>query len=102
MQHGITDTDTNVPKGVERGYGSASLPEDFSGAVRCPAADSGKRCSAILTFRIKNLDELRESQGEIQKCTNPDGLDDHRVLIFTGKRDGQEFPFVQATYMCHN
>lgn len=101
MQHEIADQTTSAPKRFTRGYGSAPLANDFSGVVRCPATDKGARCSATITFRIKSLEELRGSRGEIQACTNPEGLDDHRVLIFTGKRDDQEFPFVQATHMCH-
>lgn len=100
MQHEIADQTASAPKRFARGYGSAPLADDFSGVVRCPAADKGKRCSVTLAFRITSLGELRESRGEIQACANPDGLDDHRVIIFTGKRDGQEFPFVQATHMC--
>ncbi|MBI2050549.1 MAG: hypothetical protein HYT31_01970 [Parcubacteria group bacterium] len=102
MQHETADTAATAPKGFQRGYGSAPLAEDFSGTTRCPAADHGKQCSAVLTFRIKSLGELREGSGETQACANPDGLENHRVLIFTGKRDGQEFPFVQAIFMRHN
>lgn len=95
------DQTTNEPKRVERGYGSAPLAENYSGVTRCPAIDQEKRCSAIFSFQIESLDELRESRSEIQECPNPDGLDNHRVIIFMGKRDGQEFPFIQATHMCH-
>jgi len=102
MQYRTDDTAATAPKRFQRGYGSAPLAEDFSGVVRCPAADKGKQCSATLTFRINSLGELSESPGETQTCANPDGLEDHRVLIFTGKRDGQEFPFVQATFMRYN
>ena len=102
MQNKTADTAAPAPKRFQRGYGSASLAEDFSGTTRCPAIDTGKQCSAILTFGIKSLGELRESSGETQACANPDGLEEHRVFIFTGKRDGQEFSFVQATFMRHN
>lgn len=102
MQHEPAVKNTDASKGFERGYGSVPLDEGFAGDVRCPATDSGRQCSATLAFQIKSLGELRESRGEIEilKCANPNGLDDHCVIIFTGKRDGQEFPFVQATHMC--
>lgn len=94
MRHPTSAT-TERPR---RGYGSSSLQDDFSGALRCPATEKGRQCSAVLTFKIKTLDELRDSAGEIQECPNPNGLAGHHVVIFTGKRDGNEFPFAQATY----
>ena len=100
MNETTLDQTMETTKKLERGYGSTSLDRDFIGMIPCPAKDGCKKCSAMLTFQIKSLEELSTSNsGEIQKCSNPDGLDEHRVLIFMGKNDGNEFPFAQATHM---
>lgn len=85
-----------TPKEFECGYGHVYLDDKFSGEVCCPATEGEERCRALLTFKIKSLIELSGSSGEIQQCTNPDSLEEHRVLIFTGKQDDKEFPFAQA------
>ncbi len=91
--------DEIIEKGVKRGYGSANLNDEFDGTTRCPARDGEKRCSAVLTFERKSLAELKARGGEIVSCSNPDGMEPHQVLVFTGHREGQDFPFAQATYL---